>query len=385
VSSDSGPKARGDDRCRSNYRLWSLARVTFLGLSLAACAGHNDAALLPGPSAGGNLGSSAGGCTSASGCNSGGGSPALTAPEDLFSAPGCGEVRLALGGDTLYWTERQSGRVRSIAVTGGTVNELASGQVAPRQIAVDDSAAYWFTAGDGSAGSSQIVELARAGQGAPVVLKTTSGSDVIASLAVDAGKVYYGLGPNIHAISADPSDSTDVVVGVAFARTDTRMPDGIPDGLAVHDARVYWIVADVGSVESDDLLPGTDGMPRVGHSGELWPNDLGFAGDYVYYAAFESLYAAQAGTPAIAVASSTNDATLGAFAVNAQDGYFADAGGGISRHNLALPAAPDFQATPSTPVAQGQGNVTSVVLDAKRLYWAAIDASGGCAIRTLPL
>jgi hypothetical protein len=294
-------------------------------------------------------------------------------------------VRLALAGGELYWTERQSGRVRAIAITGGDVTELASGQVGPRQIAVDDSSAYWFTAGDGSAGSSQVVSLPRTGAAAPTVLKTTDATEQIVSLAVDAGQVYYGLGPNIHAISADPGKTDDVIVGIAFARGDTRMPDGIPDGLAVHDGRVYWVVADVGSVESDDLLPGSDGMPRVGHSGELWPNDLGFAGGYVYYAAFASLYAAQANMPAIAVGSSTNDATLGAFAVNEHDGYFADEGGGISRHGLALPAAPDFQATPSVPFAAGQGNVTSVVLDESRLYWAAVDAQGACAIRTLPL
>jgi hypothetical protein len=245
--------------------------------------------------------------------------------------------------------------------------------------------AYWFTAGDGSDGSSQIFEIARAGAPGPTVLATATAAAPFVSLAVDAGHVYYGLGHDIHAISSDPSEPDDAVVGIAFARSDTRMPDGVPDGLAVHDGRVYWIVADVGSVESDDLLPGSDGMPRVGHSGELWPNDLGFAGGYVYYAAFASLYAARAGTPAIAVGSSPNDATLGAFAVNEHDGYFADVGGGISRHSLALPAAPDFQATPSTPIARGQGNVTSVVLNAKQLYWAAVDGAGACAIRTLPL
>jgi hypothetical protein len=52
---------------------------------------------------------------------------------------------------------------------------------------------------------------------------------------------------------------------------------------------------------------------------------------------------------------------------------------------LALPAAPDFQPTPSTVLARGQGSITSVVLDADHLYWAALGADGTCAIRSLPL
>ncbi len=264
--------------------------------------------------------------------------------------------------------------------------EVATAQLAPNQIAVDTHGVYWFNAGDGTAGSSKVMKAALPLGGAdPIALVTAPGPEPITGLAVADGKLYYGLGHDVHAISVDPSDTADVVVGVAYSRMDTREPVGVPNGISVHDGRVYWVVTDVGSVESDDLLPGPDTSPRIGHSGELWPNDLGFAGAYVYYAAFESLYAAQAGQPALPVASSSDSATLTSFAVNASNAYFSDESGHISRHDLALPATSDHQPTPSLRLARDQGSVTSVALDSNNVYWASVATSGGCAVRKMAL
>jgi len=305
-------------------------------------------------------------------------------PQELTKSTKCGAVRIAVLGAQLFWTEPHAGRVRTMSVKGAGVSDIATAEANPGRIAVDESGVYWVDSGDGSSGSSKLMKAALPLGDAPVALRTAPATDPFVGVAVDSGKVYYGLGPEIHAISTDPSDLTDVVVGVSFARNDTMMPDGVPDGLSFHDGRVYWVVSDVGSVESDDLLPGPDHTARVGHSGQLWPNDLGFAGDYVYYAAFSSLYAAQTNTPAIAVASSPSDSELAAFAVTDTDGYFADQGGSISRHGLALPAAPDFQPTPSVSLVRDQGNVTSLVLDSARIYWASVDpTSGDCALRAL--
>jgi hypothetical protein len=416
---------------------WQLQLAAGLLAALVGCGSSKEAPILPGPSSAGSF------ATGGSGTNTGGGSapaqagsagssgcpdyapnqcpgPAAdqlvcvsllsdpedcgkcgaacepqatcdqglcsTPPKELTKAEKCGDLRLALAGSQLFWTERQSGRVRAMPVAGGTVTEVASGQLSPNRLSVDGSGVYWVDAGDGTSGSSKLMKAALPLGDPPVTLRTAPGTDAFIGVAVDNGRVYFGLGHDVHAISTDASDATDVIVGVAFARNDTRMPDGVPEGLTVHDGRVYWVVSDVGSVESDDLLPGSDGLPRVGHSGQLWPNDLGFAGGYVYYAAFASLYAAQTDMPAIAVASSLDDSELAAFAVSETDGYFADVGGHISRHALALPAAPDFQPTPSRALARDQGKITSVVLDATHLYWASVDeTSADCAIRALPL
>ena len=307
-------------------------------------------------------------------------------PVELMAAKGCGDVRLALDGSSLFWTEQASGRVRSIALEGGPITEVASEQLAPRQLAVDAGGVYWVNQGDGTTGSSSVMKAPLPLAAPPFALVSAPATDPITGVALESDKLYYGLGHDVHAISTDENADGDVIVGVAFARNDTREPDGVPDALSVHDGRVYWIVTDVGSVESDDILPGSDGLPRIAHGAQMWPNDLGFAGAYVYYTAFESLFAAKADSPAVAVASSNDYSPLSAFAVNAENGYFADQGGHISRHGVGLPLAPTFEPTPSAQLVRGQGNVTAVVLDAKHVYWASVDAaSGACAIRTLSL
>jgi hypothetical protein len=402
-----GRLLRGHERQLPDIQGSVKARFGILAVLLLGACGSNEQKILPGPSTGGSAATSGGSAATSGGSaamSSGGGSNAGCAVTDndpascgdrLTTATACGDVRLARLGDQLFWTERQSGRVRAMSTTGGAVTDIAVGEVAPNRLAVDESGVYWIDAGDGSSGGSKLMKAALPFGEAPVALRTAPPSDpavaidakvAFVGVAVASGKVYYGLGYNVHAISTDPADTSDEIVGVAFARNDTRMPDGVPDGLTLHNGRVYWVIADVGSVESDDLLPGTDGLPRVAHSGGMWPNDLGFAGDFVYFAAFASLYAAQPNVPAVAVASSADDADLAAFAVTATDGYFADQAGGLSRHALALPAAPDFQPTAAVPLTHGQGKITSVVLDDTHVYWASVDeATGNCAIRALGL
>jgi hypothetical protein len=304
-------------------------------------------------------------------------------PVELASGSGCGELRLTLHGDRLFWNEPASGRVRSVSISGGTVTDIATNQVGPGQVAVDDSDVYWPNAGDGSSGASNIQKMALSGAQAPVLVKAAPGTDAITGVAVAGDKLYYGLVHDVHAIATAAPDGADDIVAVAVARNDTRMPDGIPNALTVHGDRVYWIVTDVGSVESDDLLPGADGYARIGHSGQMWPNDLGFAGEFAYYAAFGSLYLAQANMPAIAIAS-VNDASVGAFALSATTAYFSDDSGRLFKHGLEPPEAAS-EPTPSTPLAQDQRKITSVVLDASHVYWSVADGGQGCAIRKTPL
>lgn len=301
-------------------------------------------------------------------------------PEELTMSAGCGELRLSLQGERLFWNEPKTGRIRSISVSGGAVAELASKQLNPGHVVTDDANAYWFTTGDGTSGSSALLKVSLSGVASePVVLKAAPGTDPINGLALAGGKLLYGLVHDVHALSLDVVDGTDEIVGVAVARNDTRIPTGIPNALTVHGDRVYWIVTDVGSVECDDFLPGDAGLTRVAHGGEMWPNDLGFAGDFTYFAAADSLYAAQMNVPATAVAS-TSDATIGPFAVVDMTAYFSDASGRILQHGVELPTG---EPTPPLPLARDQGQVTSVVADATHVYWASVATDGACSIHRL--
>ena len=62
-------------------------------------------------------------------------------------------ARIALLGAQLFWTEPQAGRVRTMSIKGAGVTDVASDQVAPGRLAVDDSGVYWVDSGDGTAGA----------------------------------------------------------------------------------------------------------------------------------------------------------------------------------------------------------------------------------------
>ncbi len=265
-------------------------------------------------------------------------------PEELAKASKCGSVRLALLGSQLFWTEQQSGRVRAVAVTGGDVAEVASGQVAPGRIAIDEHGVYWVASGDGTSGSSEVMAAALPLGNAPVALKTAPGTDPFVGVAVQAGKLYYGLLHDIHSISTDPGDATDVIVGVSFARNDTMEPDGVPDGLSVHGDRVYWVITDVGSSKATTCCPGRTTrrawVIAAGCGRTTWVSPATTSTTR----RSPACTAAQVNVPAVAVASSSDDSQLEAFAVTSSDAYFAEVGGRLSRHGAGATRRTGFPA-----------------------------------------
>jgi len=73
-------------------------------------------------------------------------------------AAGCGSVRMALSGATLYLTAKMSGAVQALQSPAVPLLTSASGQTGPSQIAADASGVYWVVAGDGSLGSSKLMK-----------------------------------------------------------------------------------------------------------------------------------------------------------------------------------------------------------------------------------
>jgi DNA-binding beta-propeller fold protein YncE len=80
----------------------------------------------------------------------GGASVTLAALEPL-------QVWIACDGTNVYFTDVSHGTVAKVAVGGGAVTTLASGQTSPRDIAVDVTSVYWVTGLSG--GNSEILKL----------------------------------------------------------------------------------------------------------------------------------------------------------------------------------------------------------------------------------
>jgi hypothetical protein len=301
-------------------------------------------------------------------------------PVDIVTAAGCGTMRLALQGTNVYFTESMTGKVMTAPLAGGAAMEVATGQLEPTQIAADATGVYWVNQGDDTAGSSKVMKKALPlAAGDPVVLKASPDMVKILAITVADGKLYYGLGHEVHAISTDEAVTTDEIVGIA-TDFDNFPPDGMPSGepagLAVKGMRVFWTTATRQGVESDDILPGIDGYEELGDSqGSLLKEYIASDGTNGFWVDGANFRRA-AKKPLVDIAVTPDFDNITAFAINATDVYFAAEMGSILKHDL-MP--PPMGETPSaaTPLAREQLKTTSLVLDANKVFWAS-----DCVVRS---
>ncbi len=309
------------------------------------------------------------------------------APSTMVSSPGCGSMRLGLSGSDLYWVERASGKVFTVALSPGVEPlELATGQLNPTGIAVDDSGVYWVNEGDGSEGSSQVLRRALPlTDAAPVVLVTGAGpsvdDNVIRSFALHEGTLLYTLGHDVHAVSVDTEIAADMIVGTATNYDlDPPQAQGYPSALAVSGDYVVWSTASRLGIERDDLLEGASGYDELAESqGALLLTDLGASGASAYWANAEAVVSSSVETAAGAspgyLSKSPDFSPLTALTIATDGAYFASSSGLVLAHPLAGVEPAELR-----QLARDQPLVSSIVKSADRLIWATSE----CAIVSLP-
>lgn len=314
-------------------------------------------------------------------------------PVELATSAGCGSMRLVIQGTALHWAEKASGKIRSVPLAGGAATDLATGQTSPTQIAADAEAVYWLTQGD-VAGMSKIWKKPLGSTEAPVRLQTVTlaATETIPAIAVAGGRLYYAVDHHVHAISTDETETAFEIVGRAInLDSGTPVESGEPSGLAVKGDVIAWTTANRQGVEADDIDATDDaqmGYVELGQSqGSLLLQDIALDATYAYWAngpnfVRNALTAmSPVPDPAITVTPGFDDIT--AFAITGTDVYAATATGQVLKHALLPPSDPDDESTvvPPLVLARDQASVSSVVVDAARVYWA----TGDCAVRSTPL
>lgn len=320
-----------------------------------------------------------------------------TKPTLVATATGCGGgARLDTDGKNIYWVEPMTGKVRSVGVGGGTIADVATGQLKPTQIGVDASGVHWVNQGDGSAGSSKVLKkrLNAAATAAPTALVTATGMQTFPAIAVHDGFVYYSESTNVHQLTVDDDDKVtkDIMVGIAVNYDNGGMEvKGVPVGLAASDKYVLWTTPlDRIGVESHTLVPvtnATDNKPGYGKLGKsvaglLPTGHVALDATYGYWVGGTKIERAPlTSTMGVYDAIFSAERDLTAFALGASKLYAASGDGKILTHSPIPPVDPANETEPAVPIAIGQEDVSSVVVDTKNVYWI----TGDCAIMSQPL
>ncbi len=313
-------------------------------------------------------------------------------PTELTKADGCGSMRIAIQGTTLYWTEKMSGKVRSMPVAGGAAVDIATAQVSPSAIAVDAKGVYWLAGGDGMGGGKKIMKLALpfVAPGTPEELKAST-TDMIFGIAVAADKLYYTLANDVHQISTDKAVAADIKVGTAV-NYDPPAPkiEGNPHGVATNGTLLAWTdVGDRNGVEGDDVMAETDPLTDKAGYAELAQSvgalkwDIAVDATYAYWIDGQNFVRNKltAATPVPDLPIMVTDkGDLNTFAINAMSVYGATTENKILKHSLMAPTDEKTVVLP-TAIARDQMSPTSVVVDAAKVYWSTAD----CAIRSSDL
>jgi hypothetical protein len=383
-----------------------LCAVLISGLSAACSNGGSDATGMAGTTgasgttgAGGTTGGA--GTTGAAGTGAAGtgaaGTGTTATPTTLVTATGCdstNNLRMALVGSTIYYTDAAKGTVSSISTAGGTPMVLATGQKSPGAIAADATAVFFAINGTTPADHG-VMKIALPGGGAPVVFvasesKTESAlknENNVNALLLAGGTLYIGRYTDALKVSATATaPATPTLIG--------RSPpddNGKPAAFAVDATHLYQTEIDhlaVSRESTDGQQNGLlgDKVTRVMYApdriavsqGSLAMDAIAVGGGSVVWANGTNIVTKAIGqgesTPIVNIATSAGYNTITGFVISGSTLYL-----GESLDNkvekVAFPANPATvaSAVEATVIASNQMSPGQFLADATNVYWRTSD------------
>jgi hypothetical protein len=176
------------------------------------------------------------------------------APVQLASAPGCGSLNLVVAKDTVYWTEKANGTLKSIPTCGGAITTIATAQPSPGPLAVDAASIFWVNS------QRTIMKKALAGGNptsfvaATTETEKTGFENEIDALLVDHGILFFG-----HSSSAMkvPTDGSAAPKTIGFSPVTYR---GRPGAFAIDETHLYQTEIDHVSISREALDGNQNGL-----------------------------------------------------------------------------------------------------------------------------
>ncbi len=294
----------------------------------------------------------------------------MTAPTTLTTITGCTTVRLAVQGDTLYFTDGAHGSVRKIPTAGGNASDIVTGQMQPYSLVVDATNVYF---GDDGDFTLKLVPIA--GNAAKTI--TTGTSAGTKGLALAGNVLFYADGHNLNSVTA-AENSMPTVLG----QGDTG-GKGLPSEIALDATNVYYTDANAFGVQRHPQVGTGSSVAMVGSQGDLLMSAIAVQAGNIYFANggnldSEVVTAAQASGGSYAtVTSSVQGFNFTGFTMNSTDVY-AGEDGFVETSAVAVGSTASI-------IAVNQPMPQSFVLDASNVYWVNLDPSMNCSIQKLPL
>ncbi len=268
----------------------------------------------------------------------------------------CGPVVIASGqpeawsiavDDThAYWTTWVNpGVVRRVPITGGAVQDLATGQKITNGIALNSTHVYWASEGSG------VYRSTKDGSSGPVLL--WPGTQPIAVSATDSVLVWDTWDGAIWRANPDGTAATKVAAG-----------NQNPNRIVTDGTDIYWVNWTGGQVRSVPLGGGFVTEIATGQSGGL---SVAVDGTHVFWTtewAGSNVMRANKGGGQLTVMAGSQNKPI-ALALDSTHVYFASSNGGTVRRMLKDGPPQNIET-----IASGQGTPVFMALDATSVYWS---------------
>jgi hypothetical protein len=302
----------------------------------------------------------------------------MTAPTKLTTSADCTTMRLAVKGDTLYFTDTKAGSVRKIPIAGGTASDVVTGQMQPYSLVVDSTNAYFGNLGD------MTLKLASLTTGSAKTI-TTETTAATHGLALNGTTLFYSDSHDLDSVTAAEA-STPIVLGVG-----DDGGKGLPTEIAVDATNVYYTDQNAAGVLRRPQVGMSDAIPMAGSQGDIVLTAIAVQTGTVYWANGGELAAKPITADKLSSYTSMNTSVHGnlytGFALNGTDVYLGEDGDVGKLGDVET--APLTPAANPTVIAVNQSKPQSFVLDATNVYWVNVtkvsDTVNSCAIMKLPL